>query len=318
MEPYLESPTSVVLVPCFNGERFLSASIDSLLHQSIPPTRICLIDDGSDDGSRAIILGYARTHPHIEAICFDKNRGKAVVLNEAIDSVTEKYIFIQDADDLASPLRVEKQLAFMEKNPAIGCSSSNVRYINEKNSRIGKGQLDLTSRETLAKYLTSRDPFGLFCPAAVIRSSVFQNKSLRFRGEFWPADDIDLWNRIAESGWQVLAQPEYLVDYRVHTTSAVTSSFVKTREKFEYVRACLRARRGGNNEPDWKTFQAQRQARRWPTKLNDWRKTMAKGLYRSAGFRWGANKRVKAVMDLVSAALLQPFYVLPRLWKQRS
>lgn len=316
MEPNVISATSVVLVPCFNAERYLPASIDSLLQQTNAPSRICLIDDGSSDGSRQTILQYSLAHKHIEAVCFDENRGKATILNEQIGRAEETYIFIQDADDIASLDRLEKQIAFMEKNPEVGCSSSFVRYISEKGRVIGRGQLDLISTEKFTAYLNSMDPFGLFCPAVVVRSSVFQNPALRFRGEFWPADDIDLWNRMAEAGWLVLAQPEYLVDYRVHSTSVVTSSFLKTREKFEFVRACLRARRNGLPEKDWHAFQMDRESRPWHIKLNDRRKTMAKGLYRNAGFRWGSNRRIQALTSLFLATLLQPFYVFPRILKQ--
>src|SRR5207249_667763 len=121
---------------------------------------------------------------------------------------------------------------------------------------------------------------GLFCPAVVLRAEVLRDPKLRFRAQFWPADDIDLWNRIAEAGWQVLAQPEFLTCYRVHSTSAVTEKARHTRIQFEWVRCCLRARRAGRPEPTAEEFQLQIASMSWPARMNRHRKIQAKAACR--------------------------------------
>lgn len=309
-------PTTIALIPCFNGEEFLRASVVSLINQSRPPDQIYVIDDGSSDSSKSIIASLETIHPLVTGVFFDHNRGKAACLNECFANASATYFVLQDADDVARPNRIERQITFMEAHPDVACSSCNVRYINERDRIIAKGQLDLVTENRVKQYLASDEPFGLFCPAVVLRASILKDPSLRFRSQFWPADDIDLWNRIAEAGHLVLAQPEYLVDYRIHGRSAVTSSFFRTREKFEFVRACLRARRMSLPEPNWQEFKALRQARPWLIKLNDWRKTSAKGFYRNAGFRWGEGRKGTAFASLLAATCLQPGYVLPRLRKQ--
>lgn len=309
-------PTVLVLIPCFNGADYLAASINSVLSQSYSPKRILVIDDGSTDRSGEIAESFMLRSPLVHVHRNSNNRGKACVLNEQFDQAIEDYIFLQDADDISHPERIMKQVEFMELNPDVGCSSSFIRYINSNGKIVGKGSLDLTSVEFLNRCLQSGDPFGLFCPATVIRTAVFKNRNLRFRHQFWPADDIDLWNRIAEAGWQVLAQPEYLVDYRIHSTSAVTSSFQRTRDKYEFVRACLRARRQGQIEPDWEEFENSQKSRPFLAKINAWRKSAAKGLYRSAGFQIGDGKTFRGLFSLFEAAILQPKYVFRRLAKQ--
>lgn len=305
-----------ILVPCFNAEDFILQTIQSLLDQTDISGDILLINDGSSDKTGEIIEKAVKNYPHVKFISYKHNRGKASVLNEIFSEIQSKYIILQDADDIAHPTRVERQIAFMETHPKVGCSSSFVRYINANGKVLGRGVLDLTSKERLETYLTSNEPFGLFCPAVILRRKVFENPSLRFRQQFWPADDIDLWNRIAEAGWEVRAQPEFLVDYRIHGASAVTSNFWKTREKFEFVRACLRARRQNHPEPAWGDFLRIRATRSLFTKMNDFRKIGAKAFYRTAGFHWGDDKRTLALMEMGIAGLLQPGYVLHRLLSQ--
>lgn len=305
-----------ILVPCFNAEDFILQTIQSLLDQTNTSGDILLINDGSSDKTSEIIEKAIKNCSNVKLISYKNNRGKAIVLNEIFSEIQSKYIILQDADDIAHPTRIERQIAFMESRPKIGCSSSFIRYINTDGRVLGKGVLDLTSKEKLEAYLSSNEPFGLFCPAVILRRKVFENPSLRFRQQFWPADDIDLWNRIAESEWDVRAQPEFLVDYRIHGASAVTSNFWKTREKFEFVRACLRARRQNHSEPTWEEFLRIRETRSLFTKMNDFRKTGAKAFYRTAGFHWGEGKRTLALMEMGIASLLQPGYVLPRLRSQ--
>ncbi len=306
-----------ILIPTCNSGDFLKPSVESLLTQTADNFDIVVIDDYSTDDSIAS-LNELKSDPRIELIRNNANKGKAYCLNKVFSDYCGQtdYFILQDADDVSLPDRVERQIQFMEEHPDVGCSSSFVHYINAKGNRIGKGSLDLTTQDRLKEYLASDEPFGLFCPAVILRSEVFMDPALQFRGQFWPADDIDLWNRIAESEWKVLAQPEYLVEYRVHGASAVTSNFLKTRMQYEFVRACLRSRRAGLPEPDKETFLREFNQRPVFQCLNWKRKTWAKGLYRGAGFARGEGAWFKMVTRLAMAIFLQPSYVIVRLYQQ--
>ena len=311
----MNSRTIVAVIPAYNAGKFLKASVESLLAQTRHPDRIILIDDASTDTSISDIRSYEQ-EGLIEIVTNSRNLGKSESLNRVFDEVDADYFLIQDADDISFPERVERQLMFMESNPKIGCSSSFIEYIGSESNKIGKGQLDLLTENKLAEYLKSDEPFGLFCPAVILRAEVVKNPDLQFRGQFWPADDIDLWNRIAEAGWQVLAQPEVLVQYRIHYTSAVTRSFSRSRLQFEWVRASLRARRNGFEEPLLNEFLSAWNSVSFLAKMNRARKSNAKGLYRGGGFKICNGRRVSGILDLLTAFLLQPEYVGPRLITQ--
>jgi glycosyltransferase involved in cell wall biosynthesis len=310
-------PTVTGIIPCYNAGRFVAAAIESLLSQTRPLDELIVIDDCSTDESASIIQTY-QNEGRLSRIVNSVRRGRADSLNAVIPDLSTTYVVLLDADDLAHPDRVEKQISFMEACSRLGCSSSFVRYINKNNTVIGRGSLDLLNEYHLQTYLSSNEPFGLFCPATILRTNVFRDPALRFRRAFWPADDIDLWNRIAESGWLVWAQPEYLTDYRIHGGSAVTSNFHATRRKYEFLRACLKARRAGKNEPSEAEFLAMWHDVTLLQKLNRWRKIQAKCCYRTSGFLKGEGHLPAAIFNLACSFLLQPSYTVRRAISQIS
>jgi glycosyltransferase involved in cell wall biosynthesis len=303
------------LVPAYNAGRFLLPSVESLLGQSRPLDRIVVIDDGSTDGSISSIRRFA-DDGRIEIFENPKNLGKADSLNHQFERIDCDYFILLDADDIAKSNRVARQVAFMEENPEIGCSSSFVDYISADGTYVAKGRLDLLDEKRLTEYLAGDEPFGLFCPAVILRASVVKDPELQFRSQFWPADDIDLWNRIAEKGYKVLAQPEQLVGYRIHGKSAVTSGYYRTRMQYEWLRECLRARRSGRPEPSKEEFLEKWNAAPWFQRINRMRKIRAKGLYRSAGFAMAERKYLAAIFTAAGALIFQPGYAIKRLLPQ--
>lgn len=302
-------------MPALNPGKYLRASLESLINQTRPLDKIVVIDDGSTDGSFQEIEDLL-AHKHVELVTNLENRGKAAALNFEFDRREADYFFLQDADDEALPERVATQLRFMESEKTVGCSSGFIDYINEQGKKIGSGKLNLLTQVDLNRYLASDEPFGLFCPAVVIRASVVKDRNLQFRGQFWPADDIDLWNRIAEAGHGVRAMPTVVTRYRIHGGSVVTAGFMKTRAKFEWLRGCLRARRRGEAEPTEQEFLKEWNSAPVWQKLRRWRRNTAKANYRNAGFLVAEKKVLRAAGYLATAALLQPSYVFGRLRTQ--
>jgi glycosyltransferase involved in cell wall biosynthesis len=299
------------LIPAFNPGIYIKESVASLLAQKPFIPRIVVIDDCCTDGSISEIESW-KEQSLIEIVRNARNLGKSASLNRAFAIYDSDYFIIQDADDIAMPDRVARQVAFMDANPDVGLSSSFVHYINSEGRKIAEGKLDLLNDKKLSEYLTGEDPFGLYCPAVIMRANVAKDPDLDFRGQFWPADDIDLWNRVAEKGHIVRVQPEFLVGYRVHGNSAVTSGFKRTRMQYEWVRACLRARRKGQREPSKEQFLDDWNAAPIWKKINRARKFLAKGYYRAAGFAWAERKCTRALWSAALAVGLQPEYALRR------
>jgi glycosyltransferase involved in cell wall biosynthesis len=305
----------IAIIASYNGGDYLRLCVESLVNQVPKRPRIIVIDDASTDHSiesleQLISSGVVEVHRN------SKNLGRADSVNQIFNKFDPDFFILQDADDLAKPNRVSRQVAFMDANPEVACSSTFVEYINANGDYVADGKLDLLHDQRLQDYLTGDEPFGLYCPAIILRSSVVKDPTLQFRKAFWPADDIDLWNRIAEKGHKVRAQPEKLVCYRVHGNSAVTSGFKRTRMQFEWLRACLRARRKGKAEPTKEEFLAVWNAAPFWQRWNRGRKFLAKGFYRAAGFAVAEKSYLKAMVKALVAVILQPSYSVRRAFAQ--
>lgn len=311
----VNEPSVVILIPAYNAEIHLEEAINSSLNQTYQLCRVVVINDGSNDCTADLLRKYEAT-PNLEIIQNEKNMGKSESLNQLLPYLKETYVALMDADDVMYPERIEKQVNFMQAHTGVGASSGFMDYIGPTGNIIGKAKSDLLSVCDAKRYVLNNEPFAIFCPCAILRTEIFKCESLLFRGQFWPADDIDMWNRIHEAGWQVIMQPEYLMQYRIHGSSAVTSNFFRTREQFEFVRECMRARRRGDDEPAHSEFlQARIDQPVWQ-RLNRWRKIYAKGMYRGAGFAVAERKYYAAILMMSKAFLMQPRYVLSRLIQQ--
>src|ERR1700719_557050 len=115
----MSSPTVTVIMSVFNGEKFLSETIDSVLNQSFRDFEFVIVDDGSTDATADILSKYALCDGRIRVFRNEK-KGRAASLNLAISVANGRYVANTDADDLSMPGRLEEQLAFMEKNPEVG------------------------------------------------------------------------------------------------------------------------------------------------------------------------------------------------------
>jgi glycosyltransferase involved in cell wall biosynthesis len=107
-----------VIMTVYNGGSFLSASIESIRKQTVTDLEFVIVNDGSTD-STADTLAQAQKDPRIKVIA-SKRLGRARALNLAWKNTTGEFIANLDADDLAEPNRIEKQLSFLRANPGVG------------------------------------------------------------------------------------------------------------------------------------------------------------------------------------------------------
>jgi glycosyltransferase involved in cell wall biosynthesis len=124
----------------FQGAAYLKAQMDSILGQSIPVHEIIVCDDGSTDGTREILATYAASHPQIQLYFNEKNLGTVANMQQCLRKTTGDLIFLADQDDVWLPSKVEKTLAFFQKNPEADAVFSNADIIDE----VGETQFGMT------------------------------------------------------------------------------------------------------------------------------------------------------------------------------
>jgi glycosyltransferase involved in cell wall biosynthesis len=207
-QPLNESPRVSVLMSVFNGERYLRESIDSILSQSFSDFEFLIINDGSSDASRSIILAY--DDPRIRLIENEENIGLTQSLNRGLALARGEFIARQDADDISLPARLAKQVAFLDANPHVLLVGSWYQEVDangtlQQRARVPTDEVEL------------RWALLFFCPfihsAVMMRKDPVLNEIGYYSDEYEYAQDHELWLRIARRK-SLTNLKAYLVKYR--------------------------------------------------------------------------------------------------------
>lgn len=209
-------PKITVLMCVYNGERFLCEAVESILTQTCQDFEFLIIDDGSTDSTRDIILSY--TDPRIKFVENFQNIGHAKSLNKGVRLAQGSYIARMDADDISLPERLEQQAAFLDEHPSVGLVASHIRYIDIDNEDLGFWNDDI--RHPDAKSIIAYLPINncIPHPTVMIRSEIL--KRYKYREVFTAnQEDWDLWMRLISDNVTIEKIPECLLHYRKHQES---------------------------------------------------------------------------------------------------
>jgi glycosyltransferase involved in cell wall biosynthesis len=105
------APVSVI-IPVYQGERYLGEALESVLAQTRAPEEVIVIDDGSTDGTAVVAASFGSRVTLVR----QPNRGTAVARNVGIDRATRPFVAFLDADDVATPERLERQLELLDRD----------------------------------------------------------------------------------------------------------------------------------------------------------------------------------------------------------
>ena len=201
-----------VIIPNYNYKRFLGEAVDSALGQTYNDIEVVVVDDGSKDGSREIIEGYAR---RIEAI-FQQNQGVAAARNNGVAASNGEYIAFLDADDVWLPTKLELQAGLFAGDPELGMVHVGIVEIDDAGNCLDEhlnGQQGWVADELL------RFQRGVILGGGsgiMVRRDVFEEIG-GFDTRMSTSADWDLFYRIA-SRRRVGFIRRVLLKYRVHGT----------------------------------------------------------------------------------------------------
>jgi glycosyltransferase involved in cell wall biosynthesis len=312
----MSTPQISVLMSVLNGMPYVSDAITSIRNQTFREYEFIIVNNASTDGTAALLEQEAAADPRVRLFHNDTNLGHSGALNRGLQECRGRWVARMDADDIALPDRFARQLAFLDAEPGVLVASCLAIYIDEQGKEVGKTAHDLTTREAFARYQSSNLAIGILHPGAMMDRSLLCSVG-GYRGAYDPANDIDLWGRMADAGAIILVQPEYLMKYRVHSGSTTAQDFARIRLKYQWARDCMRARRANRTEPSWEAYvEERRNAPVW-IRLNRWRKTNARRLYRQSAQHLISRRAALAAAEFGGAVLLQPLYAIPRILGQR-
>ncbi len=303
-----------VLLPAYNAEATLREAVESVLCQTYRAFELVLIDDGSTDGTHRMMEAFARQDNRVRLITHAR-MGMGASLNHAMAAVDAEWVARMDADDVMMPTRLERQMAFLAAHPGLAVASCLVYYANARGRVIAQSAPNLLSLDDFAWHVRTNRVIAVSHPGAIMhRRAVLAAGG--YRPRFWPADDQDLWNRLAETGHPILVQPEYLLKYRIHAASICVTQPRFTMRQIRWVEQCMLARRAGRPEPSLEEFLASERNAPWLQRINLQRLELAAILYKSAAHDYGAARYGHLLIAFVGSLLLEPRFGLQRLWSK--
>lgn len=204
---FFMSDLITVLMCVYNGESFLREAIDSILAQTYDNFEFLIVDDGSTDQSKSIILGYS--DPRIVLISNEINKGLIFSLNYGVAKAKGHYIARMDADDIADSKRLESQLAHIKSNDldVVGASAKTFGCFSRR----------ILSYPSQHEQLLFRLLFGSAFAHPLVFAKTQCLKDNPYSEKYPCAEDYELWCRLAVQGYRFGNQNEVLLFYREHS-----------------------------------------------------------------------------------------------------
>jgi glycosyltransferase involved in cell wall biosynthesis len=210
------TPAVSVVIPVYNGERYLASAMDSILAQSFGDFEIILVDDGSTDRTMEIVHLYRKKAAgRLRTVITRPNKGIVVSLNEGVDECRGEFIARMDADDISRPERFMLQVQYLSENPECVLVGSRVLLIDPEGAPIREWVSELTHDEIDSAHLNRQWP--VVHPSVMMRRQPLQQLG-GYRQQYETLEDLDLFLRLAEVG-RLANLPQVLLDYRQHFSS---------------------------------------------------------------------------------------------------
>lgn len=210
-----DRPTISVIIPVYNGERFLAEAIGSVLGQTLPPDEVIVVDDGSIDASTEIVARIKTTSSVPIQLIQQSNQGPAAARNAGLQRAAGSFIAFQDADDLWSAEKLAIQVALFRRYP-------------QAQAVIGYSRIAFTDPNDPGT-LHAQDRPG---PILLLQESLFRRAIFDLLGQFDPSlrigEDIEWFLHLLELPVEIIIHPDIVLTYRRHAAN-LTGSLAASR-----------------------------------------------------------------------------------------
>ena len=226
-------PKVSVIIPAYNGARYISEAIQSVINQVFKDYEIIVIDDGSTDNTKVILKEY---DSKIKCFHHSENQGPSAARNTGIVNSKGEYLAFLDADDIWLSNKLESQLKMMGEFPETGLLGCGFYRLDDSGNIIEEIQGWVNSkRDDLLRELMIRNVISGSCSGVVIKRECFDKVGL-FDEDLRGSEDRDMWFRIAKS-CEIRFFKEPLVKIRDHRNSSHKDvDIMKTGQKKFYLK----------------------------------------------------------------------------------
>ncbi len=208
------APRVSIILPCRNAESTLHEAVQSLVVQSYEDLEIIAVDDGSTDSTASLLSDWARRDGRIRVIGIE-TQGIVAALNTAAAAARGELLARMDADDIASPHRIERQVSLLDTAEGITACGTQVRYFPRDVVRDGARQYEEWINSINTPDEIERDLFvecPLPHPTLLIHRDAFERVGA-YVDRGWP-EDYDLVLRLWQAGYRLGKVAEPLLDWR--------------------------------------------------------------------------------------------------------
>jgi hypothetical protein len=238
----VSAPRVSVLLPVRDGAPFLAEAVESILSQTLGDLELVAVDDGSRDGSDALLESLARRDPRL-CLVRQPARGMVAALNRGLAEARGALVARLDQDDVALPDRLARQAAFLDRHPRVALVCGGAIAIDaagREHYRLRPPRSDAALRAALARGNC------VLHPSVMLRAEAVRAAG-GYRAAFLHAEDHDLWLRLAERH-ALAGLTEPVLRYRVHA-SQTSHRFVEQQVWSSLAAAtAARRRRAGLDE----------------------------------------------------------------------
>lgn len=226
-----EKPEVSVVMAAYNAEPYIAESIKSILTQTLSNFEFIIVNDGSSDNTGKVIDSFSDSR--IRAVRLEHNVGVSSARNHATPLVRSEFIAIMDADDIARPERLARQLKYLREHPWIGAAGSEFLVIDQSGKVVGQSSAVRSpagETKNLALALCMTNP--VLHPTTMFRREVLER--VPYRDGLIIAHDLDVILRMYWLGYQTDNITENLTLYRIHC-SQLTDSKKRWRAQEEHL-----------------------------------------------------------------------------------
>lgn len=222
-----------IITPCYNGEKYISETIDSVIAQSYSNWEMIIVDDGSKDNSAEIIKNYMSKEPRIKLIQ-QANGGSSVARNNGIRNAEGQYMALLDADDLWNSDFLEKQIKLMNESNCV-CVYSSYKLIDKNSKEIGHPVI--AKHKITEKDMMIRDYIGCLTGLYDMEKygKVYLHEELKSL-----KDDYAFWLDIVKLEKVAYGNKEILASYRVLPNSATSNKKKMLIKQWQFYRQYLK------------------------------------------------------------------------------
>lgn len=223
-------PIVSVIMPVYNAEKYLGKTIESILNQTFEDFELVVVDDCSTDNTIKILREYqdARIKTYLNKM----NKGVAFSRNRAIQHSEGKYIAIMDHDDIAMPMRLEKEMTFLDTHSDYGVVGGKTEIIDEQDLLIKKANVAYHNYNYINAIFLFKN---VFCNSEMMfRKDIIEKYNIKYDNDCYGMEDFKFWIQMSKLTKMVMLDDVFL-QHRVHKTSLTSTVFTKFQNERQQI-----------------------------------------------------------------------------------